>query len=273
MATFIAYFDQVESHTDDVLVLAGCVASLPQWLLFEDDWNRILSASGLRRFQIKEFAQSQGKFKSWKNKEEKRKQLVDYLNGIIRTRVRKAFSCAVLLHDYRKLDADYTLREHIGDPYTLCARTCVEMCSNWARESGHTDEPIFYVFDAGARHKQQFTEMMDRGKLPVPIFGKKEDYLALQAAGLVAWEHLKAYDHIKAHPSKLGAFPSALANIPTEWGLYRAQNLEELCRRHEVPIRAASPKRDWTRPVPITVAQIPRHSPPPWLSLLPFFHR
>lgn len=224
---FTAYFDESGSPDETVaLVVAGFVASDEQWREFEREWKEVLAAEGVSCFHVKEFAHSRGEFKPWKDDEARRKHFLYRLAGIIRRRVRTSFADAVILQDFREVNAKYLLQEYIGNPYPLCARTCVAKCNRWAQSRGYTD-PVRYMFEDGAKHKGEFMKAMKRDQIPPPVFGTKGEYVAFQAADFVAWENLKVHAQVEANT--LQSFRDsfeALYSIPNEWGVYTAEDLE-----------------------------------------------
>jgi len=74
---FTSYMDET-GHPDDPKLeyvgMAGFVAPFAAWEIFEESWSDLLRNAGLSEpFHMKDFAHSQGQFKSWKGKEELRR--------------------------------------------------------------------------------------------------------------------------------------------------------------------------------------------------------
>jgi len=56
---YTAYFDESGSPVEGkALVVAGYVASVEQWLKFDDEWRETLACEGVKRFHMRDFAHS-----------------------------------------------------------------------------------------------------------------------------------------------------------------------------------------------------------------------
>lgn len=232
LAMFTAYFDDSGSPDDgSALVVAGYVSSIDQWLRFEREWNEILADVSVKRFHMKDFAHSRGEFEHLKGKESKRRRLIEQLVGTIRVRVRKSFSCVVILKDFRDVDGKYQLREYLGNPYSFCGRHCAARVRLWAQHYDYPESQIRYVFEQGAKGKGELITVMQRDGFPPPIFESK-GLAPLQAADFVAWEHLKATK--QAQVGDVRGFRRSLielSRIPHDWGIYEKKQLVKLCKK------------------------------------------
>ena len=72
--------------------------------------------------------------------------------NIICTRVRHSFASAVMMDDYRKVDAKYCLRE-FSPPYALAGCTCVNKVHKWGQRHMTKEDTIAFVFEDGDTDK------------------------------------------------------------------------------------------------------------------------
>src|SRR5437870_595584 len=108
MRRFTGYFDGSGSPDDTIaVVVAGFVATAEQWIEFERNWNDCLRDFEVSSLHMRHFAHSRGEFAAWKGNEEKRRRFLGRLISIIRIRVWHSFASAVVMEDYRNVDAKY----------------------------------------------------------------------------------------------------------------------------------------------------------------------
>jgi hypothetical protein len=56
---YTAYFDESGTHgSSEALVIAGYVASNPQWQEFDYEWKKALEDAGVTHFHMRDFAHS-----------------------------------------------------------------------------------------------------------------------------------------------------------------------------------------------------------------------
>lgn len=216
----VGYFDESGSPDESLaFVVAGFVASDDQWIQFDREWRGALADEGVSHFHMKEFPHSRGAFVSWKDDEARRERFLRILVDIIRRRVRRSFAEAVILEELHKVNDKYLFQEFVGNPYPLCARSCVAKANTWALGRGFA-EPISYIFEDGAKHKGEFIAAMKRDEQRPPEFGTKDQYVAFQAADFVAWECLKVYTSVESNTFKrFRRSFEALSSIPNEWAV------------------------------------------------------
>lgn len=238
-----AYFDESGSPDDSVaVVVAGYISTVDQWIRFDMDWKQILARYGIKCFHMKDFVHSRGEFESWKGKEEQRKWFLQSLIGITRVRVLHSFAESVLIHEWEQVNKKYMLAESWLTPYALCGRSCTASVNKWMNQSPRKAQPVHFVFDDGAKHKGELIKRMERDGCPLPTFGKREDYSPLQAADLVAWEHLKAHTLVERNAlKKLRQSLEALTQVSNSWGIHRVEHLEYLCKEGGIPLRSSFP--------------------------------
>jgi len=194
---YTAYYDDSGSPNDTLaVVVAGFVADNAQWTEFERNWNETLKHFGISLFHMKEFAHSRGEFAKWKDHQriegqrKERETFLRQLVGHIIVRVRHSFGHAVLMDHYREANREFVLAEGGISPYALCGRTCIARVSIWAQKYAIPETEVQHVFEDGSLNKGDLIDRMFVDKGMVPIFKKKTESVPLQAADLLAYEHL-----------------------------------------------------------------------------------
>lgn len=243
MTMYIAYFDESGSPDEksSEFVVAGYISSEEQWEIFEREWREILDENEIRIFHMRQFAHSRGEFSSWKGKEEKRRRFLQRLVITICLRGRKSFSCAVSPKEYQRVNQKYLLHENLGNAYSFCARHCIAKVREWAREYKQDESKICYVFESGTKGKGQLIDIMERDGFPSPNFLDK-DCPPLQAADFVSWEQSKVLRQIR--DNNLYRFRKSfeeLQRMPKEWGIYKQEQLETICKKAGFARRSMSP--------------------------------
>src|SRR5690242_8877879 len=108
MTMFTAYFD--DGGTPDqggFLVVSGYVASVKNWEQFDKHWRRLLAASDVTDFHMKEFSQSKGQFERWANQEAKRIRFLDSLIKEIALYASHSISCNVDLAAWNEANRNF----------------------------------------------------------------------------------------------------------------------------------------------------------------------
>ena len=83
-------------------------------------------------------------------------------------------------------------------PYSLAASTCIERVQRWARRQKIDESKIGCVFEDGASDRGRFAQQAKDHLDVNPIFLRKTESVAFQAADLLAYEYLKANKKIYA---------------------------------------------------------------------------
>jgi hypothetical protein len=222
-----------------ILAVAGFVGRTDEWLKFERGWNAVLEEFQVPYFHMREFTQSIGVYeKGWKGQESKR---IAFIDGLVKALVPRAaywIGACVGRDDYSKVDADYEFHEY-AHPYTLCAKTCVEMTNTW-RDRMWPTVSVEYVFECGDPHRGQLMDRVCEETGETPIF-RNRDTVPLQAADFAAWELLKIHKQILVDVDNLfkkcrESF-KRLSDIPNKWGHFREEDLRAWCRMEDIPKR------------------------------------
>lgn len=228
-----ANFD--ESERDDVLVIAGWVASTDQWIKFSIEWEE-----ALRTYTNGEPFKMSYANANWS--EALQKERIGHLSHIIKENVEFGISVAV----HKPMLAHYMngFEPVLSDPYYYCFWQTMVMLLQDDKLIG--DEKIELIFDAGRREKE-IEAGMDAFMEAAPEFAKErmrkkprfEDdktWMPLQAADLRAlWARRRIEEREYGLEKKEG--PSAFRTKSRGYNLVIG---EEFLRQHREVILQAS---------------------------------
>lgn len=243
---YVAAFDASGSPNDTIAVaVAGFVAPYDQWEDFGRNWNQCLKDFGVSSLHMREFAHSRGEFTTWKGDEGKRRCFLRCLVGIISIRVWHSFASAVIMDDYRKVDAKYCLSE-FARPYALAAATCLAKLNDWWKRWRKPGDEIGIVFEDGDEDKGAMISAIEKSFTITPTFMTKDKSAAFQAADLLAYEHLLANKKVKekgiVFEDELRYPLLELSKIPggresTDWGVHMEDDMTDSCIKDGIPLR------------------------------------
>lgn len=187
-AVFSAYFDASGSKKEQrVLTVAGFVGRVLKWDRFNAEWTAILAKENVTAMHMTDFASSKGEFLSWKGQSERRRKLISQLAECIRRNTNKGFASSVILPDYREVNAGFMLSEAVGEPYTLCARTCLGALARWATKKRIRTEQILVAVEQGDEDQGELTTWAAAdGFAVVPLLKQKSQ--AFQAGDMAGWK-------------------------------------------------------------------------------------
>jgi len=195
---------------------------------------------------MRQFAHSRGEFTDWKGDEIKRRRFLERAVNIICIRARHTFASAVMMDDYRKVDAKYCLSE-FSKPYALAGCTCVNKVHKWGQRYMTEEDTIAFVFEDGDDGKGQVMSSVKREFGHPANFLKKDRHVAFQAADLLAYEHLLANKKAQKYGIGMVGFEDlrrslqALSRIPgahtEDWGSHMEDDLMESCARDGIALR------------------------------------
>jgi uncharacterized protein DUF3800 len=222
MLNLTAYFDE-SGHADDpnlnFVGMAGFVAPLASWINFEDEWRNVLDIAGLKEpFHMKDFAHSEGQFKSWKKREEKRQPFLRRLMEIISATGATPIGSAVSLRDFFSLTPDQ--QSQFRDPYYVCFQTCTR----------------------GAAIKAVFEDAAE--KLSMVYAFQKEYGTDRDGRAQQLWESMKQYVTFAGISERMGSYASG---SPSEMLPLQAADLfaYELCHEFENHINRPNDRMRW----------------------------
>jgi hypothetical protein len=158
---FTCYFDASGGKDAGVTIVSGWIGQIPQWEQFDSDWRPLLAKYGVPYFHMKEYAHSKGPFESWKGQENKRANFLRLAAETIANRVYRGFCCVVEHSVHAEVNREYKLKEAVGNPYCLAARTCIAKANLWLRKS-QRGIPVQYVFDEGDKGAGALVEIIQK---------------------------------------------------------------------------------------------------------------
>lgn len=195
-------------HADDPKLhfagMAGFVAPIGVWKVFEQHWNDLLAKAGLcEPFHMREFAHSEGQFRSWKGKEEQRQLFFGRLLEIIAETKADPVGAILSVTDFNSLTP--LQRASFGhDPYF----TAFQKCTRGAASSAvleTADEKVDMVFafqsEFASRAEQLWHAMKMSGieqiseRMGTYSTSTPAAQCALQAADLFAYELRKEFEN------------------------------------------------------------------------------
>jgi len=190
---FSAYLDET-GHPDNGshLIVAGCLASVDQWVHLEREWLSAIAPFGISIFHTVDFESGAAPFGN--TDRAKRKEISARLAGIIARRCEKIFSFTIDLADYRKVNEKWIFAESYGYPYPLACRSCIGQIEVWSAKHSVPMKEILVFLEDGAKHKGQLEWIAERDGLVIPVFRKKSDLVPLQAADFIAWHLAQAFE-------------------------------------------------------------------------------
>jgi hypothetical protein len=125
MLNLTSYMDET-GHSDDPTLdyvgMAGFVAPFGSWEVLETGWDDLLGNAGLREpFHMKDFAHSQGQFKSWKGNENLRRAFFGSAMKLIVETGATPIGALVSLSAFQSLTTEQ--QTSFLDPYYLVFQT------------------------------------------------------------------------------------------------------------------------------------------------------
>ena len=212
------YFDESGTgRSDGVLVVAGYVAPVANWMRFEREWTDCIARARLDPkepfhrtvFEARKQPWMQGKPENhyaWMSDSEA-DDLVDGLGMVIQRSVIGSkrmpgigVACSVVIDDYAAVHGDQAFPV---DRYSFCVLQCLTMVTRWTLEID-IKAPVAYIFEDGASGlgleqsrkdvnasiARLFDDAAFREKYNFRSlsFESKRDFPQLQAADFAAWD-------------------------------------------------------------------------------------
>jgi hypothetical protein len=188
MATFDSYFAvsaadrearEAQRSGAPIMVVAGYLGHVGEWLAFEQEWKLLLDRKGLRSFEMAQFVNLEEPYATWSETE--REEFIQSLLATIRRRAGVLVAWAIEMDDWQSRHAK---------AYTLCALACIATVSEWVRACGYA-EKISHIFDGYGEPKPDLSsafrlEDLDAYGIVGPKVQPKRDVAPLQAARILA---------------------------------------------------------------------------------------
>src|SRR5712692_3465043 len=200
-------------HGDDPTLhfagMAGFVAPLSAWEVFENHWKDLLEKAGLHEpFHMKDFAHSEGQFRPWKGNEEPRQLFFGRLLEIIKETRADPVGAIVSIDDFKRLTPSQ--QSSFGeDPYYIVFQKCTRgAAASAVFEPPEEKVAMVYAFQSEfAGRAEQLWYAMKEGGLDIsPRMGSyasstPAELCQLQAADLFAYELLKEFENRIKRPN------------------------------------------------------------------------
>jgi hypothetical protein len=239
MTEFHGYFDTGGTQAPDngsILITFGVVATAAKWERFDQRWKAVLSQEGVSELHMKHFAHSKKEFAKWKGDETRRAAFLKRLTAEAKRGMNKAFGCAVVLPDYRKLDAQFMLTERLGGPYSIAQSICIAMVTEWLIAKKRGQDKVAYFIEDGDTGQPAFRRFIkSQGYEPIVLPRRNasgEPYTPFQVADFLAYEHRLLYEQfLKAgRPQKVrGAFRQLRRMLAVDVGIFDEPALRAWC--------------------------------------------
>jgi hypothetical protein len=230
-----AYFDE-SGHASDhqTIVIAGFVASITQWEVFDIAWKNALS--DVPYFHMKEFVRELAPYTNW-DKDRRRRFMTGLIDALLL--LPQSFSVSITVDAYNKANEVYWLDKFVGKPWSVCAINCVASVEQWHKKQAK--DPIEYIFHQVPKKTGQghLKEMMARQNLTEPIFRPSEKLSGLQAADLLAWETHKFFESSADSTFKDYRIPYVrlFEKFNKHWYAHYDTTPVQMCIDNNVPIR------------------------------------
>lgn len=170
-------------------MFCGFVSTTEQWLHFDNDWLAVLRMPqfDLEYLHMKEMNTGKGRFAKFKNNLDLQRDLYQRLHRLIRVRYRETFGGIVFLDDYRLLDREYLVEEHLGPPIVMAAQLAIQKLMKWHAIAGE-GKPIRIALDQGIKPWGRLCDLVyeEYGFRLIPALASETP--PLQAADMTAWE-------------------------------------------------------------------------------------
>lgn len=233
MTDYTGYYDTGGNELrGEVIVTAGVVASVEDWNTFDRRWLDVLRRYAISSFHMEPIAHwhKSSDIAKWPlvdgaRDEARRRAMFRELLETARGVIRQAFVRAVVLGDYRAVDAEYQLTETVGGPYTLAQAACLLQSQTWLQKQH--EQPAKHrwraIVERGDAGQPEFRRFCEKYLVYTPDFVAKrdesgEDITPLSLADLLAYEHHHLYTRVAY--ARLAGTQAPTRN---EWrGLFRA---------------------------------------------------
>lgn len=243
MALFSVYFDASGNKRETTLTVVGFVSSVKKWDQFNTHWSAVLKREGIKSMHMTDFVSSVGEFSSWKGQSDRRRAFIADLADCIRRYTKAGFGSSVVIEDYNLMDRRFVLHENVGQPYTLCVRSCLGGLRKWATTKRAKLEDILVFVEQGDEDQAELINAarVDGVKV-VPLF--KQDVIAFEAADVASWKFRTAIHNAEHAPlATLQDAKNILRSLePVQAlvqknGVFNRDALAVVCKKGNIPRR------------------------------------
>lgn len=182
--------DSADRTADQVLVMAGYIASVETWAAFSAEWDDYLRVLGIDAFKMSSDLGPSTDPDRWLK--------YGHLYRIIERHLSSGVAVAIEVDPLKRVVSELGLPDHLLNPYVLGYRSLLEGTAQYQGDLG-IEEPIDFVFDERPETEKQSVRsgleiLKQREKLGYrhrfgvePRFEKDEFFPPLQAADMLAW--------------------------------------------------------------------------------------
>jgi hypothetical protein len=192
--TVEGYFDLSQRNTKSVVVMAGYVSTVSNWVEFSEKWTRTIRKAGIPCFHMTDFVARVPPFDHLSESE--RGRLMRRLVRLINKYALASFDMAIHKPDFEKVFGKH--RKAVPTPWTYLSLMVLGGVRKWSLMSGRT-KPIPYIFDRGDRYSDEFKKGFDKVIAVSPnyanhmligdfVLADRCKRIPLQAADVLAWE-------------------------------------------------------------------------------------
>lgn len=148
-----------------------------------------------------------------------------------------------MLADYHDADRRYCLHEALGQPYSVCGRSCVGYVKKWARKRG--TKQVAFVFESGDEDWSDFERVCQEQEKIHPTSYSKKDFVPFQAADLLAWKSRYPVRRVLGDDleetveelQRLLGMVGDLKKSPYVGGVFNADSFANICIKGNIPLR------------------------------------
>ena len=175
------------------VVLAGYIATVEDWLAFDDEWQEVLDQEpALKYFKSTEAESLKGQFSGFSK--DQRNERIDKFISVIQKRARQAIEVRVRLSYYNSIVRG-NLPKVLDDPYYFLFTGFIFAATGMERVFGE-GQPVECVFDSSERFGKPSTEFFKSMRTQYGdviananvAYRDDKEFLPLQAADLLAWQ-------------------------------------------------------------------------------------
>jgi hypothetical protein len=243
VSVFGAFFDAAGSEDDGkaAIFVSGFISTHDRWKRFERNWLALLKRFDIEPpFHMSEFACGHGQYAPWRKDEERRKLFMTRAVDITLQSVLWSFSSGIILADYDRVNTEFHLEEAHGGKYAMCALGSMTRMVGWMRK--RDIETAVAVFEDGDNGRGDFIDRYRAATGRSPHMVKKGEYVELQAADILAYEHAKLVrDKESGRAKRLEdvriPFKRFEADKRITWGYHNESSLRKFVARSNVARR------------------------------------
>ncbi|HEY8795748.1 MAG TPA: DUF3800 domain-containing protein [Gemmatimonadaceae bacterium] len=159
MSEVEAYFDESGTHAESlVCVVAGVVASAPDWKEFTRDWQRVMERARINTFHATDCANGGGDFKNCGPDE--RASLYNDVVQLLLTRGIRAVAVVVPTESYSKAFADSPGKPVFPQPYLIGFRHVIDKICDLI-QSETKDATVTLTFEMARRQRGRARELAE----------------------------------------------------------------------------------------------------------------